>query len=248
MEFAHRVTALIARRLPVKSVALRAARPIASITFDDFPKSAWTAGGPLLARHGVRGTYYTAGGLAGRTLKGLDYYDAEDLIALRDAGHEIACHGFAHEPTPRLSSAALAADAERNAQFLMGVLNGAMPVSYAFPYGAVSPRTKLFYARRFSNVRGVHPGVNDGILDLAQLRTFGIEKHTWDEARIAAAIARAQKNRGWIVFHTHDVSDDPSPYGCTPAMLETVLKRLAGAGIEVLPMREAMRVATGDAA
>jgi peptidoglycan/xylan/chitin deacetylase (PgdA/CDA1 family) len=248
MDFAHRLSRLIARRLPVKTAPLRAVRPVASVTFDDFPKSAWATGGPLMARYRARGTYYTAGGLADRTIDGIEHFGADDLNELRQAGHEIGCHGFAHEPVPTLSNAALKEDADRNAQFLRPFNGGAMPESYAYPFGEVTLRTKMLYARRFTNARGVHPGVNAGTLDLAQLRTIGIETYTWNEATIAREVAYAKSARGWIVFHTHDVSDSPSPYGCTPAMLESVLKALAQAGIEVLPMREALRVATGAAA
>ena len=91
----------------------------------------------------------------------------------------------------------------------------------------------------------MHPGVNDGTIDLAQLRTVSLECRCWDEANIAAAIARAQHNRGWIVFHTHDVSDRPTPYGAMPAMLDWALKNLAEARIDVLPVREALSVALG---
>jgi peptidoglycan/xylan/chitin deacetylase (PgdA/CDA1 family) len=248
MDLTGRITRLIARRLPVKTAPLRSVRPVASVTFDDFPKSAWTVGGPVMARHHARGTYYTAGAFAGRTADGIAYYDTEDLGALRAAGHEIGCHGFGHVPVSSLSNAALKEDAERNAQFLTPFNGGEAPASFAFPFGETNLRTKRFYARRFATVRGVHPGVNAGTLDLAQLRTIGIETYTWNEDTIAREIAYAKSVRGWIVFHTHDVSDSPSPYGCTPAMLESVLKALAGAGIEVLPMREAVRVATGDAA
>jgi len=224
---------------------LRAARPVASITFDDFPKSAWERGGPVLARHGARATYYAAGSFCGRTVDGMPYYDETDLRALDEAGHEIACHGFAHRPSPELSPQALAEDAARNRHFLQGFLGGEAPVSYAYPFGAVSLSSKRFFAPRFSSLRGVHPGVNDGTIDLAQLRTISLECRCWDEANIAAAIARAQHNRGWIVFHTHDVSDRPTPYGAMPAMLDRVLKNLAQARIAVLPVREALSVALG---
>jgi peptidoglycan/xylan/chitin deacetylase (PgdA/CDA1 family) len=246
MEFARRLSRMLARRLPVKTASARAARAVASVTFDDFPKSAWTVGGPLMARYGARATYYTAGTFAGRIVDGITYYDTGDLTALRAAGHEIGCHGFAHEPVPSLSTAALRADVARNTQFLRGFNGGQAPVSYAFPFGDTTLRTKLFYARRFATTRGVHPAVNSGTLDLAQLGTIGIETCTWNEDHMARAIAQAKAARGWIVFHTHDVSDSPSPYGCTPAMLESVLKTLGSAGIEVVPMREAVRVATGE--
>jgi peptidoglycan/xylan/chitin deacetylase (PgdA/CDA1 family) len=247
MEFAQRLSRFAARRLPVRTAPLRGQRAVASVTFDDFPKSAWSAGGPLMARTRARGTYYTAGSFAGRTVDGIAYYDTADLVALRAAGHEIGCHGFGHEPVPTLSTTALKADTNRNAQFLRPFNGGEPPVSYAYPFGDVTLRTKMFYARRFATARGVHPAVNDGALDLAQLSTIGIETYTWNEEKMMRAVAGAKAARGWIVFHTHDVSDSPSPYGCTPAMLESVLKALAEADIEVLPMCEAVRVAIGAA-
>ena len=245
MELAKRLSRTIARRAPVKTAPLKAACAVASVTFDDFPKSAWDVGGAVMARYGARGTYYTAGIFAGRTVDGIAYYDTADLAALHAAGHEIGCHGFGHRPVPSLSNADLRADLARNTQFLRPFNDGEAPVSFAFPFGETTLRTKLFYARRFATSRGVHPAVNERVLDLAQLSTIGIETYTWNEDTVMRAVASAQASRGWIVFHTHDVSDGPSPYGCTPAMLESVLKALAGAGIEVLPVREAVRVATG---
>jgi len=240
-----KLTSLAARKLPVRPARLAGNLAVASITFDDFPKSAWRQGGPVLARHGVRGTYYTAGGFCGRIVDGTVFYDAGDLMALAAAGHEIACHGFGHQPTPTLSTADLTADADCNRAFLRPFLGGEAPVSYAFPYGRVSPRTKRFYAPRFASARGVHPGVNVGRVDLAQLNTISLEIRVWDEAVIEAAIQRVAQERGWLVLYTHDVSETPSPYGSTPAMLDWALGRVAAAGIKVLPMREALPVALG---
>ena len=78
-----------------------------------------------------------------------------------------------------LTTDELAADADRNREFLRPFLSGEAPVSYAFPFGRVSPRTKRFYAQRFSNLRGVHPGINAGRVDLAQLNTVSLEVRCW---------------------------------------------------------------------
>jgi hypothetical protein len=94
-----RLTRFIARTMRIRPARLQGRRPVASITFDDFPKSAWEIGGPVLARHKARGTYYTAGNFCGRTVKGTVFYDEADLRALAAAGHEIACHGYGHEPS-----------------------------------------------------------------------------------------------------------------------------------------------------
>ena len=240
-----RLTSLAARTLKVRPQRLAAQRPVASITFDDFPKSAWTVGGPVLARHGMRGTYYTAGGFCGRTVDGMEFYDDADLKEIVAAGHELGCHGWGHQPTPTLSPETLKADAERNKAFLEGFTGGESPVSYAFPYGRVSPRTKRFMAPRFTNVRGVHPGVNVGQVDMAQLNAVSLEARCWDQERIEASIRRVLDEKGWIVLYTHDVSDNPSPYGSTPGMLDWALSRVTASFIEVLPMREAVNVALG---
>ncbi len=145
-----KLTSLLARKLVHRSARLAGNRPVASITFDDFPKNAWTEGGAVLARHGVRGTYYTAGGFCGRGVDGTVFYDAEDLTALAAAGHEIGCHGFGHQPAPALTTEELVTDAARNREFLAPFLKGESPVSYAFPLGRFSPRAKRFYASRFA--------------------------------------------------------------------------------------------------
>ena len=49
---------------------------------------------------------------AAATADGTAFYDEGDLTALAAAGHEIGCHGFAHQPTPALSDEELAADAD----------------------------------------------------------------------------------------------------------------------------------------
>jgi peptidoglycan/xylan/chitin deacetylase (PgdA/CDA1 family) len=238
-----RLNRFIGRMVRVRPVRLAGRRPVASISFDDFPKTAWTVGGPILARHQARATYYTAGGFCGRTVNGMEFYGADDLTALAAAGHEIGCHGFAHQPTPTLSNAELEQDAGRNTEFLKPFLGGAAPVSYAYPFGAVSLRTKKFYAPRFTNVRGVHPGVNIGRVDLAQLNAISLESRCWDQDAIRRAIDRVRQKHGWIALYTHDVSDNPSPYGSTPKMLSDALAMVNEAGIEILPMREAVKVA-----
>jgi len=240
-----RFNRLLSRHAAVKAAALTAGRPIASITFDDFPKSAWDVGGPVLARHGVRATYYTSGSFCGRTVEGRVFYDADDLRALGSAGHEIACHSFAHQPTPSLSLQGLEADAARNAEFLKPFLEGGRAESYAFPYGLASPRTKRFFAGRFSNVRGVHPKLNSGRVDLALLNAISMETRCWDSAAIREAVTRARHDCAWIIFYSHGVSETPGEYDSTPDMLSEVLGRLAEARIEILPMREAMKAAIG---
>lgn len=233
-----------ARLLPAKPVKLTPERALASLTFDDFPRSAWTAGGPILARHGVRGTYYAAGRYCGASEDGLAYYDKDDLMAVHAAGHEVGCHSWGHVQGHRERTSTLAEDADRNAAFVSGLLGDAPMVSFAYPYGELSARTKRVFAPRFATCRGVHGGLNVGVTDLADLRAEPIERRSWSAEKVEAVVAQAAERKAWLIFFTHDVSDDPSPYGCTPAMLEHALTVLRAADVDVLPVKAALARAT----
>jgi peptidoglycan/xylan/chitin deacetylase (PgdA/CDA1 family) len=231
---------------PAKPVRNLLTAPIASITFDDFPKSAWTVGGPILARYGVKATYYATGRFCGVTEDGLAYYDVDDLRAVRAAGHEVGCHTYGHDLGSRFSTTALREDIDRNRQLMAELIGQEALSSFAYPYGDASPRTRAVLAELFPTSRGIRAGVNSGVIDLAQLKSVEVSRRRWNPVRIDAYIARTTAQNGWLTFFTHDVSEDPTSYGCTPAMLEHVLEALQRAGIPVLTVEDALaRVTLG---
>ncbi|MEO6340914.1 MAG: polysaccharide deacetylase family protein, partial [Caulobacteraceae bacterium] len=172
----------ITRRIPVKCIRSKLNAPVASFTFDDFPRSAWTIGGPILARYGARATYYPAGVFCGRIEDGIDYFDRDDLIACAAAGHEIGCHTYSHLRGAKTASKALTGDVTRNADFLRDALGDMPPASFAYPFGEVTPRTKLLLSEMFPVSRGIRPGVNAGVIDLAQLKAYPLERRSWKAA------------------------------------------------------------------
>jgi peptidoglycan/xylan/chitin deacetylase (PgdA/CDA1 family) len=243
MSFIYRLNAFATRQLPIKLARLNAGRALASFTFDDFPKSAWTEGGPILDRFGAKATYYAVGGFCGRTVEAVEQYDEADLKAVHAAGHEIGCHTFTHEHGPGVPSARLREDIARNEAFLRQRL-GEAPVSFAYPYGEVSPRTKALFAKAFAVSRGIRPGVNGAVSDLAQLRAVPLESRSWKALEVERWVEAARASKGWLVFFSHDVSDSPSPYGATPAMLTHALTCVRQAGIDIVTMKDALAVAT----
>src|SRR5262245_58876391 len=70
--------------------------PLISFTFDDFPRSALMAGGTILNRFGLAGTYYASLGLAGKQEPSGQIFFHEDLTQLFERGHELGCHTFSH--------------------------------------------------------------------------------------------------------------------------------------------------------
>jgi peptidoglycan/xylan/chitin deacetylase (PgdA/CDA1 family) len=240
MNLLSRINNVATRQLPVKLIRSRLDRPVASITFDDFPKSAWTAGGPILESHRAKATYYVTGRLCGRFEEGQAYYSAEDLTAIRDDGHEIGCHTYSHDYGSGVASPALYADVARNQAFVREILGDYPLSSFAYPYGDVSPRTKILFSQRFPTSRGIRRGVNAGLIDLAQLKAVGLENQAWSPAVIERAVEAAVRRKGWIIFFTHDVSDRPSRFGATPEMLDHALTCVRAAGIDILPIKHAL--------
>jgi peptidoglycan/xylan/chitin deacetylase (PgdA/CDA1 family) len=236
----RRVSNVLTRNIPLKPVRNRLTEAVATISFDDFPRSAWTEGRRILQRHSAKATYYAAGRLCGQFEDGLEYYTAEDLRQIRDAGHEIGCHTFSHWHGTAMDSATLDADTGRNQAFVSRVLGDYRLTSFAYPYGDASVRTKLLLSRRFTTCRGVQDGVNSGLVDLSQLNAIGLEQGWWEPAVIEREVEAAVRRRGWIIFFTHDVSDSPSEYGATPEMLDHALSCVRGAGIELLPVKDAV--------
>jgi polysaccharide deacetylase family protein (PEP-CTERM system associated) len=86
----------------------------------------------LLARHRCRATFFVLGWLVERL--------APLLRELRAAGHEIACHGYAHEHLARLSPRDLAEDLRRARSVIEDVL-GLRPRGYRAPTFSVTRRT-----------------------------------------------------------------------------------------------------------
>ncbi|RWC01478.1 MAG: polysaccharide deacetylase [Mesorhizobium sp.] len=230
----------LTRAWTARAVRSRLAAPVATITFDDFPRSAWTRAGPLLEEAGIRASYFVSGSFCERAVDGVEYFCREDLLAVHEAGHEIGCHTFGHQRVSKQSREALGASLDRNAAFVRDVLGDVIMTSFAFPYGDASIPAKRLVSSRFAACRGVWAGVNAGLIDLSQLKAFGLEARVFARYPLKKVIAEAKATNGWLIFFTHDVTDVPTPWGCTPDQLKELIALLTDAGIEILPMKNAI--------
>ncbi|HYE47760.1 MAG TPA: polysaccharide deacetylase family protein [Caulobacter sp.] len=217
-----------------KPVRLALDRPMLTFSFDDVPATAALAGARVLEAAGLRGTFYICAGLEdGKGPMGR-YGSAEDARRLAAAGHEVACHTYSHLDCGQADQATITADVDRNGIALAD--RGAPgPVSFAYPYGDVSFAAKRALGGRFKTLRTVQAGLVTDRADANQLPAVGVEGPD-GEARARAWMARAAKQKAWLILYTHDVAEAPSPWGCTP----DALARLAAEarGFEVVTMAQ----------
>ncbi|MFD7402978.1 polysaccharide deacetylase family protein [Streptomyces sp. NPDC059866] len=119
-------------------------RPVL-VTFDDGYEGVHRHALPVLAKHGfpatlfvstgwLRGAYDTGGGLD-RML------DWDQVRQLADAGVEIGGHSHSHPQLDQLDDDALRFELTRCRDIVAGEL-GALPVSFAYPYGYSSRRVR----------------------------------------------------------------------------------------------------------
>lgn len=217
-------------------------RPLISFTFDDFPRSALLDGGAILKRFGLAGTYYASLGLMGKETPTGQVFFADDLKALYEQGHELGCHTYSHCDSWDTKSATFENSVIENRDALKALLPGAEFRSFSYPISLPRPLTKARMARHFRCCRAGGQTLNAGRVDLNQLSAYFLEKSRDNIQAIKNLIDRNQKLHGWLIFATHDISNNPTPFGCTPEFFEQVVQYAIGSGARVLPVAQALEV------
>lgn len=230
-----------ARWFGCRPYRIRLQIPIISFTFDDFPRSALLAGGAILQKHGAVGTYYTSLGLMDKVTSTGQIFAREDLDELMRNRHEIACHTFDHCDSWDTEPADFEASVRRNQQRAAELVPTSRLSSLSYPLSWPRPQTKRRIARHYQCARGGGQTFNCGTADLNYLMAFFIEQSRDNFDGISRVIDANARACGWLIFATHDVSDAPTRYGCTPALFERVVRYSAESGAVILPVHAALQ-------
>jgi peptidoglycan/xylan/chitin deacetylase (PgdA/CDA1 family) len=236
-----RVSNRLARHFRAAPLRLTAHAPMVSFTFDDAPDSAAGPGAALLEDHGGRGTYYLAGGLIDQPSDHWRNLSNEAIVRLHRAGHEIACHTFSHIRAVDLDEAGMAREIEQNRRYFADVDGSIRLENFAYPYGLASIWRKPQLTTRFRSARGILPGVNRDVIDLQFLRASPLVDREIDTAGVDRYFDEAVNGGGWLIFYGHDIVEQPSPYGCRPALLRHALEAAAARGMPIVTVAEALR-------
>jgi len=211
--------------------------PVVSFSFDDFPRSAYLSGGAILKSLGVRGTYYTAPGLMGTSGELGDQFCSDDIHSMLEDGHELACHTFSHISSRDVSCSQYNDDVDRGRKAMEEVAGVADSGNFAYPFGHVTLMTKKTLGPRMSSSRSIFPGVNGPDVDLNLLRSNRLYGDLDQFEKARQLILRNEEQKSWLIFYTHDVRSKPSPYGCTPSLLESTAAFALERGFRILTVQ-----------
>jgi peptidoglycan/xylan/chitin deacetylase (PgdA/CDA1 family) len=230
----------LAYRFFRRMAAIKTSVPMISFTFDDAPRTAFKTGGDILRSHGAKVTFFVSLGLLGAQTEVGTIASQDDLLRAAKEGNELGCHTFDHLDTWQTSTEKFMESVVENKHAFGRILPGTSFRTFAYPKSEPKPSVKSRLEKHFICCRGGGQTSNVGTVDLNLLKAYFLDKRNQvDINSVKKLIDHNTSCRGWLIFATHDVSDNPSPYGCTPKFLEEVVEYAVRSGALLLPVAEA---------
>jgi hypothetical protein len=220
-----------------RTIQIKNDKPFISFTFDDFPRSAFLLGGAILNKYKIRGSYYASFGMmGGKTVLG-DIFTEEDVKELTAEGHEIGSHTFDHLNPWETRADIFEESIIRNQKAVFSIIPKFAFKTLAYPYTGPHPKIKRVAGKYFSCCRGGGQISNIGRIDLNLLRSCFIDRrHREDLEYFRRLIQINIKDKGWLIFSTHDISARPSAFGCSPEIFESIVREAVGSSATILPI------------
>jgi peptidoglycan/xylan/chitin deacetylase (PgdA/CDA1 family) len=194
-----------------------------ALTFDDGPdRTSTPAFLDLLARHGVRATFFLLGSHA---------VDEPDLLRRMAAeGHELAVHGWTHRCVMLLGRRRLTRELCMTREVLERV-TGSPVVWYRPPYGVLTGPALV--AARAAGLRTV------------LWSAWGVD---WRQGRtpeqVVATVCRDLRPGGTVLLHDSDRTSASGSWRATLPATDLLLRRLSAEGVPVGPL--AARTVTAE--
>jgi peptidoglycan/xylan/chitin deacetylase (PgdA/CDA1 family) len=238
----------LARNFATKKLPMRNTRPMISFTFDDVPVSACNVGTSILEQHDARGTFYIAGAGCGKTGPVGLLASIEQIRTIWLRGHEIGCQTYLHSAVSRLGRSELETECFRNRSTLRLIDDKVEVRNFAYPYGDLSFGARRYLEMQYDSCRSVDHGINHRTADLGSLKSWALENSTIDRKKIATLIADTIRTNSWLIFVSHDVTEEPSKYGVHPDLLAFAVEVGQRSGCQLVTVDDALRLARGAAA
>src|SRR5262249_46847941 len=111
--------------------------------------------------------------------------------------------------------------------------------SLSYPISNPRPQTKKRSSKYFACCRGGGQRFNIGEIDLNYLGAYFLEQNRENAQSIKNTIDENSQANGWLIFATHDISDRPTRWGCTPKLFDDIVRYSVKSGARVLPVYKA---------
>jgi hypothetical protein len=160
----------------------------------------------------------------------------EDLSVLLEEGHELGCHTFGHCNAWETKPDAFEDSVIENRRKLNDLMPGAAFKTLSYPISVPRPFTKRRVAKHFGCCRCGGQTFNVGTTDLNYMAAYFLEQSRGNFEEVQSLIEENRKAKGWLIFATHDISDDPTPYGCRPEFFQSVVRCALTSGASILPV------------
>ena len=121
---------------------------------------------------------------------------------------------------------------------------GESMTSMSYPISFPRPGNKRAAAQLYACCRGGGQTFNVGTVDANNVQAFFLEKSRDNPARVKQIIEQNCRAKGWLVFATHDIAPNPTPFGCTAEFFEDVVSHAVRSGARILPVAKAWEAIT----
>jgi peptidoglycan/xylan/chitin deacetylase (PgdA/CDA1 family) len=218
---------------------------VVSFTLDD-GRANQAVGRELLARYGMRGTFYVNSGRIGQAGR----LTLAQLQELQAEGHEIGGHTVSH---PRLTTLPPDEQARQICDERVALSRAGLGVtSFAYPYGALDATTRRLVmdcgynsGRDSAGLRGADSCTSCPVAerlppaDPYVVRTVSSVETTTTLQDLRDQVLQAEAGGGgWVTFVIHDVCDGCGTLAISPATLEAFLAWLSERGTQVRTVHE----------
>lgn len=222
------------------NMEVRLPQPLVSFTFDDVPASGFEQGGGILTKYGYAGTFYISLGFHQACVAGV-CFETHHLERALENHHELACHTFGHIELSRTPLQEAARNLQKNRDIFNGLFPGHSLSNFSYPFGEQTAGVKKYLSQAYRSARGGEMGINVGSVDRFNLKAIRLYEERYSLDQIFSQLDKAEEGKGWLIFYTHDVQPNPTPWGCTPDYFEAVVREVARRKIKVKTIDNALK-------
>ncbi len=209
-------------------------RPLVTLTFDDGHEDNVNSVLPVLTSHGFKSTQCYA----------TDYIEGipsaiMDVLAFKNAGHEICSHTVTHPQLTQLSLADATYEVTHSQDVLESII-GEPVRNFASPYGDYNQAINNILKTLYRSHRTVDEGYNSkDNFDPYRVRVQNMLSTT-TLAEYQSWLDHAKATNTWLVLVYHRVADDPGDYDTTKTDFAAQMNALTASHLTVLTYNQAL--------